>query len=408
MFNSKNLKRFLTFDADQEILPAENRLIIPNFVHMSGCYIHIPFCAQKCSYCDFHFSTNHTYKVKMVDALCKEIALRSKAWKKESIETIYFGGGTPSVLTAEQIRQLIEQVKSNYRVIDSVEITLECNPDDCSLENLKHWKQLGVNRLSIGIQSFRDEQLKWMNRSHQSADSLTAVRNAKEVGFKELSLDLMYGLPNMSLQEWKEQLDQLIALDPEHISAYCLTVEQKTALYKLVKDGKLHVSSNEQQSEQFELLVETLKNAGYEQYEISNFARNGHYSKHNTSYWKGAKYVGIGPSAHGYNGTERYWNQANNTFYIKELENDRLPETIEELSPFDRFNETLMIGLRTKWGASKQLLFENLSPDEEWFRTVKGYEDEKLLIQTEENLILTPAGRLLADAIASDLFIIDN
>ena len=375
---------------------------------MSGCYIHIPFCAQKCSYCDFHFSTNHAHKGKMVDALCKEIIIRSKDWTNEPIETIYFGGGTPSVLTAEQIRQLVEQVKSNYQVEDSVEITLECNPDDCSLENLNKWKELGVSRLSIGIQSFRDEQLLWMNRSHQSADSLAAVKNAKEVGFNELSLDLMYGLPDMTPEEWIEQLHQIIELNPEHISAYCLTVEQRTALYKLVKDGKLAVSSNEQQSEQFELLVETLKNAGYEQYEISNFARNEHYSKHNTSYWKGSKYVGIGPSAHGYNGNERYWNQANNTFYLKELENDRLPETIEILSPFDRFNETLMIGLRTKWGVSKQQLFENVSPDEEWFQTVQSYEAENLLIQTEEQLVLTPAGRLLADRIASDLFIIDT
>lgn len=375
---------------------------------MSGCYIHIPFCAQKCSYCDFHFSTNHTYKAEMVEALIKELAIRAKDWKQEVFETIYFGGGTPSVLTTEQLWSLIQQVKSNFRVVDSVEITLECNPDDCSLENLKHWKDLGVNRLSIGIQSFKDEQLLWMNRSHQAADSLTAVRNAKETGFDELSLDLMYGLPNMTLEEWKEQLDQIIALNPEHISAYCLTVEQKTALYKLVKEGKLQVSSNEQQSEQFECLVSTLKEASYEQYEISNFARNGHYSKHNTAYWKGSKYIGIGPSAHGYNGKERYWNQANNTSYLKELEKGNLPETIEILSPFDRFNETLMIGLRTKWGVSKQQLFENVSPDEEWFQIVKDYEDQNLLTQTDENIVLTASGRLLADGIASDLFIIPN
>ena len=375
---------------------------------MSGCYIHIPFCAQKCSYCDFHFSTNHTYQKEMVDALCRELDIRSKDWSNEPIETIYFGGGTPSVLTADQLQQLIEQVQSEYRVIDSVEITLECNPDDCSLENLKKWKALGVSRLSIGIQSFKDEQLLWMNRSHKAADSLNAVRNAKEVGFDELSLDLMYGLPDMTLKEWKDQLDQIIALNPEHISAYCLTVEQKTALSKWVKEGKLHISSNEQQSEQFELLVATLKEAGYEQYEISNFARDEHYSKHNTSYWKGSKYVGIGPSAHGYNQKERYWNQANNTLYMRELQQDRLPETVEVLSAHDRFNETLMIGLRTKWGVSKQQLFEFASPTEEWLQIVKGYEDQNLLIQTDENITLTKEGRLLADGIASDLFIIDN
>lgn len=375
---------------------------------MAGCYIHIPFCAQKCSYCDFHFSTNHTYKSEMVGALCVELEMRSKDWKQESFETIYFGGGTPSVLTSVQLEQLIGRVRTNYQLTNSVEITLECNPDDCSPENLVNWKKLGVNRLSIGIQSFNDEQLKWMNRSHQAADSLNAVRNAKQVGFDELSLDLMYGLPNMTLEEWKGQLLHIIELNPEHISAYCLTVEQKTVLSKWVKEGKLVVSNNDQQSEQFELLVSTLKEAGYEQYEISNFARNGHYSKHNTSYWKGSKYLGIGPSAHGYNGIERYWNQANNKAYMVELKKGQLPQTVETLSSFDRFNETLMIGLRTKWGVSKQVLFGLISPTAEWFEIVKDYEDQKMLLQTEGQIILTPAGRLLADGIASDLFIISN
>lgn len=375
---------------------------------MSGCYIHIPFCAQKCSYCDFHFSTNHSYQAEMVDALCTELKIRSEVWKNEQFETIYFGGGTPSILTEKQLQLLIEQVKMNYRVSDAVEITLECNPDDCSLENLLAWKKLGVNRLSIGIQSFNDEQLLWMNRSHSASDSLQAVQNAKQVGFDELSLDLMYGLPDMTSEEWKNQLLQIIALSPEHISAYCLTVEQRTALSKWVKEGKLVVSSNEQQSEQFELLISTLKDAGYEQYEISNFARNGHYSKHNTAYWKGVKYLGIGPSAHGYNQSERYWNQANNKVYMTELKHGRLPETLEKLSSFDRFNEALMIGLRTKWGVSKDELFENITPDQDWYKIVKNYEDQNLLIETEEKIVLTEAGRLLADAIASDLFIIEN
>ncbi len=374
---------------------------------MSGCYIHIPFCSQKCSYCDFHFSTNHSYQDEMVEALCKEMEIRSKDWKNDQFQTIYFGGGTPSILTSAQLKKLINQVKSNYHVSDLVEITLECNPDDCSLDNLKEWKDLGVNRLSIGIQSFNDHQLLWMNRSHQAADSLNAVRNAKQVGFNELSLDLMYGLPDMTLEEWKDQLLQVIALDPEHLSAYCLTVEHKTALSKWVKEGKLTVSSNEQQSEQFECLVSTLKEAGYEQYEISNFARSGHYSKHNTSYWIGAKYVGIGPSAHGYNHRERYWNQANNRVYMTELKKGVLPETIEVLSTFDRFNENLMIGLRTKWGVSKKQLFENITPDKEWHQIVRNYEDKNLLVQTEDFIVLTEAGRLLADAIASDLFIVE-
>lgn len=344
----------------------------------------------------------------MVDALCMELEMRAKAWNAEVFQTIYFGGGTPSVLTAFQLEKLIGQVKAHYRVSDSVEITLECNPDDCSLENLENWKKLGVNRLSIGIQSFNDDQLKWMNRSHKAAESLQAVRNAKQVGFDELSLDLMYGLPNMTPEEWKAQLLQIIELNPEHISAYCLTVEQKTALSKWVKEGKLIVSSNEQQSEQFELLVSTLGRAGYEQYEISNFARNGHYSRHNTSYWKGAKYLGIGPSAHGYDQVERYWNQSNNKSYMADLKSGKLPETREMLSSFDQFNETLMIGLRTKWGVSKQQLFKLISPDEEWFKIVKDYGDKGLLIQTGESIVLTAEGRLLADGIASDLFLIEN
>lgn len=375
---------------------------------MAGCYIHIPFCAQKCSYCDFHFSTNHRYQDEMVDALCMEMEMRAGAWKNEVFETIYFGGGTPSILTLAQLNKLISQVKTHYQVNDSVEITLECNPDNCSFENLTSWKESGVSRLSIGIQSFNDEQLKWMNRSHKAADSLNAVQLAKQVGFNELSLDLMYGLPNMTLEEWKEQLLQIITLNPEHISAYCLTVEQKTTLSKWVREGKMKVSDNDQQSEQFELLVSTLNEAGYEQYEISNFARNNHYSVHNTSYWKGAKYLGIGPSAHGYNQVERYWNQANNKGYIIELKNGRLPETLETLSSFDQFNEALMIGLRTKWGVSKPQLFEIIVPNVEWLKIVNNYEDQNLLLQTEENIVLTKAGRLLADAIAADLFLIEN
>lgn len=344
----------------------------------------------------------------MVAALCTELELRSDNWKSEIFETIYFGGGTPSVLTPAQLEQLILQVREFYTVSEKVEITLECNPDDCSVGNLKSWKALGVTRLSMGIQSFDEEQLRWMNRSHTAADSMNAVLNAKKVGFDELSLDLIYGLPNLTLEDWKKQIHQVVALNPEHISAYCLTVEEKTVLSKWVAEGKIAISNVDQQSEQFELLVSELKKAGYEQYEISNFARNEHYSKHNTSYWKGSKYIGIGPSAHGYNLTERYWNRSNNRIYIKELKKTILPETIEILTPFDQFNEALMIGLRTKWGVAKKELFKNLQPETDWFQIVKDYEDQKLLIETDDSYVLTEAGRLLADAIAADLFIIEN
>lgn len=344
----------------------------------------------------------------MVDALCSELEMRAKDWKAESFETIYFGGGTPSILTNEQLNQLIQQVKKTYSVSADVEISLECNPDDCSLEQLEGWKKLGVNRLSMGIQSFDEQQLKWMNRSHTASESLNAVLNAKQVGFDELSLDLIYGLPNMSLESWAAQLDQIIALNPEHISAYCLTVEEKTALSSWVKEGKITVSTIDQQSEQFELLVAKLKTAGFEQYEISNFARNAHYSKHNTSYWKGTNYIGIGPSAHGYNQKERYWNLANNKAYLLEIQKGKLPETIETLSHFDQFNELLLIGLRTKWGVSKEKLFQLIQPNSKWTKIVIDYEEQKMLIQTDEIIVLTQEGRLLADAIAADLFLIAN
>lgn len=373
---------------------------------MAGCYIHIPFCAQKCSYCDFHFSTNHSYQDDMVNALCRELELRAPVWEPDVFETIYFGGGTPSILTKNQLNRLIQQVCSVYAVSETVEITLECNPDDCSPENLAHWKALGVTRLSMGIQSFDEEQLRWMNRSHTASESRSAVVNAKHTGFDELSLDLIYGLPNLTAEDWKTQIREIVALNPEHISAYCLTVEEKTALSKWVAEGKMAISNVDQQSEQFELLVSELKEAGYEQYEISNFARNEHYSKHNTSYWQGKKYLGIGPSAHGYNGKERYWNQANNRVYLSELKKGCLPETIEVLSEQDRFNELVMIGLRTKWGVSKRELFAVIQPDAEWFQIVKDYEQQNMLLETAETFVLTEAGRLLADAIASDLFIL--
>lgn len=375
---------------------------------MAGCYIHIPFCAQKCSYCDFHFSTDHSYQDEMVDALCRELELRAYDWKSEVFETIYFGGGTPSVLTDEQLNRIIQQVYRFYAVSKNVEITLECNPDDCSPEHLQRWKELGVTRLSMGIQSFDEEQLRWMNRSHTAAESRSAVVNAKRTGFDELSLDLIYGLPNLTLEDWKNQIREIVTLNPEHISAYCLTVEDKTALSKWVAEGKIAISNVDQQSEQFELLVSELKQAGYEQYEISNFARNEHYSKHNTSYWKGMKYLGIGPSAHGYNLKERYWNKANNRVYLSELRKGNLPETMEVLSEQDRFNELVMIGLRTKWGVSKSELFATVQPEAEWFQIVKGYEQGKMLVETADSFVLTEAGRLLADAIASDLFIITN
>ena len=374
---------------------------------MAGIYIHIPFCAKQCTYCDFHFSTTfEVYRERMIAALIREIEIRAINWQTETVETIYFGGGTPSLLIQNELKRILVAVEINYCTAQSKEITLECNPDDCTEINLESWKALGVNRLSIGIQSFTDGQLNWMNRTHSANEGLEAVKRAKKVGFQALTVDLMYGLPDLSAPQWLLQLEQVIALDVDHISAYCLTIEERTPLAKWVKAGAIHPSNADQQSEQFELLVSTLATAGYEQYEISNFARNEQYSQHNTAYWFGKKYVAIGPSAHGFDGNNRYWNVANNQQYMKAIDEGNLPETIESLSANDRFNELLLIGLRTKWGVSKTALVDCLQAPEKWQQLLDQWKHSGKLIETDSHLILTQEGRLLADAIAADLFIV--
>lgn len=376
---------------------------------VAGIYLHIPFCKQQCSYCDFHFSTTYeSYQDRMVEALKKELMMRAPAWQSEEIETIYFGGGTPSLLSPDQINDILETCRSLYRVSSSPEITLECNPDDCSTENLLAWKNSGVNRLSIGIQSLNNAQLDWMNRTHNAPEGTEAIDRALAVGFDNLTVDLMYGLPDLTLEEWKEQLAMIAGLPVQHISAYCLTVEERTPLSAWVKSGKIKPSENRAQSEQFLALVEELDNYDFEQYEISNFARDGAYSKHNTNYWLGVPYAGIGPSAHGFSGNKRYWNVANNAQYMKRIEEGVLPETIEELSARDQFNELIMIGLRTKWGVEKSRLEELCALPEEWLKQKDQFIMEGWMEESEMHLMLTVEGRLRADAIASDLFLLED
>lgn len=372
---------------------------------MSGIYVHIPFCAKKCSYCDFHFSTTFAaYRNRMIEALSDEIRLRAMG---AALETIYFGGGTPSLLTPNELQFLLNTISESFDATVVKEITLECNPDDCSEEQLLAWKNLGINRLSIGLQSFTDAQLQWMNRTHSADEGLAAVQRAKNAGFNLLTVDLMYGLPDLSPESWKAQLQQVIDLEVEHVSAYCLTVEERTPLAKWVKSGTIHPSDADQQSQQFELLTELLGNAGFEQYEISNFARNRRYSLHNTAYWQGKTYVAIGPSAHGFDGTSRYWNVANNHEYMRLVEAGELPGETEELSVYDLFNEAVMVGLRTQWGVNKELLFSLLEPGKNWFQRVEHYISTGKMSDTGVALVLTKEGKLLADAIASDLFVLE-
>ncbi len=371
---------------------------------MSGIYLHVPFCKQRCTYCDFHFSTRYeSYRKELIAAMNLEIQLRKDEITDE-IQTIYLGGGTPSLLNEEELFGLMQTIQDHFTVAKDVEVTLEANPEDISDENLRQWKKNGINRLSIGIQSFRENDIRWMNRGHHPNQSIDAVMRAKKQGFSNITVDLIYGLPQLSLEEWKAHLQQVIDLEINHISAYCLTVEPKTALHHQVSKGKILTPDDESQSVQFEFMQDFLAANGFEQYEISNFAKNQAYSKHNSSYWKGTPYIGIGPSAHSFDGSSRRWNVANNTLYYKNVgKNDTWFES-ELLSLNDRWNELFLTGLRTKWGVSKSQI-----------ETLGGfYSFEKQLIshlitngemlESETNFVLTVSGKLRADGIAQDFF----
>ncbi len=375
---------------------------------MAGIYIHIPFCKQKCSYCDFHFSTTfEKYRSDMIDSLINEIEFRKDYLVDQKIETLYFGGGTPSLLTFEELNSIITKVKSSFPNIQLKEITLEANPDDINERSLNEWKQAGVNRLSIGLQSFKSEDLTWMNRAHTVEEALKCIPLAQENGFTNLTIDLIYGLPNLSLIEWKNAIQWVINQKVPHISAYCLTVEEKTSLHKLVKTSKIKPANEDQQSEQFTLLVNLLQQNGYEQYEVSNFAIPGFRSIHNGNYWKGEHYLGIGPSAHSFNGKSRSWNIANNSKYIqliKELNNGWI-ET-EVLSPQDRFNELLLTGLRTTDGLNINQLIEILPFTNEFNQTKSQFIEAGWITEGNGQLKLTREGLLKADYIASELFVV--
>ncbi len=377
-----------------------------NFAQMAGIYIHIPFCKQKCSYCDFHFSTTfQSYRKEMIDSIVNEIETRKEYLENQQIETIYFGGGTPSLLTEEELKVIFEKIQSLFKIVESPEITLEANPDDITFDSLTRWKKSGINRLSIGLQSFREEDLKWMNRAHTSEEALNCVALAKALGFNNISIDLIYGLPNFTLEDWKKNIQTVIDFGIPHISAYCLTVEDKTALSKWVKDHKIIPANEDQQSEQFEYLISELERNGIYQYEISNFSSPNFESKHNSNYWKGKHYLGIGPSAHSFNGTSRSWNISNNQKYIQLIKEREQPFETEILSIENQFNELLLIGLRTVVGVDIEQLKAVQNPSESFWKKVNQMKLDDWLIITDTTLVLTREGRLKADYIASELFI---
>ena len=372
---------------------------------MAGIYIHIPFCRKACHYCDFHFSTQLGLQEKMVSAMEHELDLRKDYLKGQTLSTLYFGGGTPSVLTKNELGSLISKVRSNFELSTDLEICLEVNPDDIDVERLEAWKSLGVNRLSIGIQSFRQEDLAFFNRSHTAAQALEGLRLARKY-FDNITADLIYGVQDMSLEAWEANVQTLIDLEIPHISAYALTVEEKTALDHFIKSGKAPALDEQLAKTHFEHLIKLLKKQGFEHYEISNFAKPGFRSRHNSAYWQGAHYLGIGPGAHSFDGETRSWNVSSNPKYIKSLSQDELPLETEVLALKDRFNEYVMTGLRTDFGIDKSYVLKELGEEALDYLecNIQKYLAQNLISVHEGRYILKEKARFRADGIASDLF----
>ncbi len=375
---------------------------------MSGIYIHIPFCKQACHYCDFHFSTSMKKKEEVVLALAKEIQMRKMELENEVVETIYFGGGTPSVLSSEEINFLIETVYQNYNVCENPEITLEANPDDLSEGRIGKLANSPINRLSIGIQSFFEDDLKMMNRAHNADEAKKCLEEATK-HFDNISLDLIYGIPGMSNEKWKHNIETALAFGIPHISSYALTVEPKTALKKLIATGKIAPPNDEVAQEHFHILIETLEANGFIHYELSNFGKPDYFSKNNSAYWLGKKYIGIGPSAHSYDGKSRSWNIANNSLYVNAINENRLPSEAEVLSVADRYNEYIMTGLRTIWGVSLLKVEQEFGKKyiEYLLQQTQKFIDDDLIIIDDGIIRPTKKGKFLTDGIASDLFLVN-
>jgi len=377
---------------------------------MAGIYIHIPFCKQACNYCDFHFSTSLQHVDEMTDAICKEILLKKSRISDQQIGSIYFGGGTPSLLPEKSLAKIFDTLTSNFSISADAEITIETNPDDLDAKKITQLRQLPVNRFSIGVQSFFNEDLVWMNRAHTSNEAETCIKRSQDAGFENLSIDLIYGFPLLTDEKWLSNINKAISLQTPHISAYSLTVEPKTALAAAIKKGKQIPVNDEQSAAQFITLTEKLAIAGFDHYEISNYSLPGRHAVHNTNYWRGIPYLGIGPSAHGFNGNIRYLNIANNAKYMQQLALDKLAETVEELDIYDRFNEYIMTSLRTMWGTDLQKIGDEYGKIflDDTMKNIVPFVQRDWLKNENNKLILTPDGKLFADYIASELFLLDE
>ncbi len=375
---------------------------------MSGIYLHIPFCKQACHYCNFHFSTSKKNKDVVLESMIKELEAKSKV-NSDIIETIYFGGGTPSILSISEINKFIKIIYKNFKISENIEITLEANPEDLSLEKVKELSLSSVNRLSIGIQSFNDTELKMMNRSHNSNQSKNCIENASRY-FDNLSIDLIYGMPNSNLKSWEKNLQILDSWEINHISAYALTVESNTALKKFIEKEIIVPLDEEEVYDQYNFMFEKLSLSNYINYELSSFAKEGYFSKNNSSYWLGKKYIGIGPSAHSFDGKIRSWNISNNSQYVKHIGNNRLFYQNEHLSKIDQYNEYVMTGLRTIWGVSLDQLEKKFGKkySNHLLERSKKFIDLNMLEISDNIVFSTRKGKFLSDGIASELFIINR
>jgi oxygen-independent coproporphyrinogen-3 oxidase len=379
-----------------------------SFKNRGGIYIHIPFCKQACHYCDFHFSTSMGKKEEMLVAIQKELELRKQEFEDQIVETIYFGGGTPSVLTTEEIKHLIDSVYTHFNVVNNPEITLEANPDDLSEAKIIALSKSPINRLSIGVQSFFEEDLKLMNRAHTAVEADETLKMATQY-FDNISIDLIYGMPSMTKERWTQNIDKALSFKIPHISSYALTVEPKTALASFIKKGLIKPLDDELAQEHFNILLEKMEVNGFEAYEISNFGKKGFFSKNNTAYWLGKKYIGVGPSAHSYNGIRRGWNINNNPKYIKAITASELPMETETLTKTDVYNEYVMTGLRTIWGVSLKRINEEFGIRfyDYLMQQASNHIEQEFLKVEKETLLTTKKGKFLADGIASDLFMIN-
>ena len=374
---------------------------------MAGLYIHIPFCKKACHYCNFHFSTNTKHKDQLVQALCQELTIRAPELERIPLESIYFGGGTPSLLTIEDLNIIFHRIETYYNIESHAEITLEANPDDLTASKIKMLSKTKINRLSIGIQSFFDEDLILMNRAHSAQEAKVSIQTAQSF-FDNITIDLLYGMPQLSNARWRDNLNIAFDLGIHHLSSYALTVEPKTALEHYIRTAQHPPLDDAVAASHFQILVEETSKAGFIQYEVCSFGQPGYFSTHNTNYWWGKPYLGVGPSAHSFDGVKRSWNISNNSLYLKALAKEELPITHEILTKKNRFNEYLMTGLRTMWGISLQVIKDDFGM--EFFNILqdnaKQYLDNNTLVTENNHLKITTKGQFLCDGIASDLFII--